>query len=69
MAWTVETVKAHCPFVQVKVGTKIYQGFVRGRTERFARVHLEYAPGAYHTEQVSWETVTRCLNAKRPILF
>jgi hypothetical protein len=67
--WTIERVKAELPNVPVRFNGRDYPGTVRGSQELFAKVTAEPLRGIYCTQEVSWATLARCLNAKRPVLF
>jgi len=67
--WTIETAKDLLPDVKVKFERKVVKGQLSGRHTDFATVH--FRPGFLKQlkVQVSWETVTRTLNNKKPIII
>lgn len=65
--WTAERVRAELPSVTVKATTaqNVEQGRVQGRRGDFATVVW----GDDRRAEWAWETVARCLNEGRPLLY
>lgn len=64
---TVKMVKELLPNVMVNFEGKNYRAHVYGRMLDFARVQIISKP--YIVCEVAWETVTRCFNEGKAIIF
>ena len=60
---TIEEVKEHLPRVELRYFDRIYSAVIRGRQDKFATVFWND-----RSWQFSWETITRAINADRPLV-
>jgi DNA gyrase/topoisomerase IV subunit A len=72
--WTTEKVKQDLPTVRIAVQKgKIRNGYLTGKDSKFATVHIPIRAKDCIVSsvvfQVNWDTVTRCLNENKPVIY
>ena len=64
---SIQDVKDQLPDVKVNDNGTIHKAILRGRQLDFPKVH--YGPNYQYSFEVSWQTLTHCINENKPVII